>query len=88
MAAIGFLFFKRWFQFCNIVLLGNGGVSFLIGLSAGGEAERKYKKMQHFRFLPVVTCSYTGSFSLSGVFIPNFLFNPRHSPVAQMRLGL
>lgn len=38
---IGFFFFlKSSFQFGNIVLLGNGGVSSLTGFSTGGEAEK------------------------------------------------
>lgn len=40
---LGFLF-KSWFQFCNIVLLGNGGVSSLIGFSTGGEAEKEIQE--------------------------------------------
>lgn len=53
MAVAGIVFFfKSWFQFCNIVLLGNRGVSFLVGFLTGGWQKKKIKEYrEHFQCL-------------------------------------
>lgn len=81
MAEIGFLF-KSWFQFCNIVLLGNGSVSVFIGFSTGSGAEEKTttKKENGTHSISCINDDIviTGSFSLFGVFLPTFLCDPGH----------